>query len=206
MATQADRHRSNHDERYQLAQGAQLRRDHLRRGAQGQRLERAVGVCPVAVEGARAAELTIFRHRTLACLKQLKGDFRLLLTGTPLVQTRPAGRKVGRTDVPALFPSPQQNNLTELYALLSFILPHVFNDQDLFESQFDFSEITTSDGSKLSEQEEVTLLVAQLQNILKPFLLRRCKKDVIKDLPLKKEYVQIYPTSKSILGLTVFSS
>jgi SNF2 family DNA or RNA helicase len=34
----------------------------------------------------------------------------------------------------------------------------------------------------------VTLLVAQLQNILKPFLLRRCKKDVIKDLPLKKEY------------------
>jgi SNF2 family DNA or RNA helicase len=33
------------------------------------------------------------------------------------------------------------------------------------------------------------------KNILKPFLLRRCKKDVIKDLPLKKEYVQIYPTS-----------
>lgn len=88
--------------------------------------------------------------------------------------------------------SPQQNNLTELYALLSFILPHVFNDQDLFESQFDFSEITTSDGSKLSEQEEVTLLVAQLQNILKPFLLRRCKKDVIKDLPLKKECVHVY--------------
>ncbi|GAA5982140.1 hypothetical protein JCM10908_004756 [Rhodotorula pacifica] len=108
--------------------------------------------------------------RTLACLKQLKGDFRLLLTGTPL-----------------------QNNLTELYALLSFILPNVFNDQELFESQFDFSEITTSDGSKLSEQEEVTLLVAQLQSILKPFLLRRCKKDVIKDLPLKKEYVLTAP-------------
>ncbi|GAA5877713.1 hypothetical protein JCM3774_006652 [Rhodotorula dairenensis] len=108
--------------------------------------------------------------RTLACLKQLKGDFRLLLTGTPL-----------------------QNNLTELYALLSFILPHVFNDRDLFVSQFDFSDITTSDGSKLSEQEEVTLLVAQLQNILKPFLLRRCKKDVIKDLPLKKEYVLTAP-------------
>lgn len=71
--------------------------------------------------------------------------------------------------------------------MLSFILPHVFNDRELFESQFDFSEITTSDGSKLSEQQEVTLLVAQLQSILKPFLLRRCKKDVIKDLPLKKE-------------------
>ncbi|POY71852.1 hypothetical protein BMF94_5213 [Rhodotorula taiwanensis] len=108
--------------------------------------------------------------RTLASLKQLQGDFRLLLTGTPL-----------------------QNNLTELYALLSFILPHVFNDRELFESQFDFSEITTSDGSKLSEQQEVTLLVAQLQSILKPFLLRRCKKDVIKDLPLKKEYVLTAP-------------
>lgn len=138
-------------------------------------------------------ELTIFRHRTLACLKQLKGDFRLLLTGTPLVcsHTRHVGREVSCTDAARPVP-PQQNNLTELYALLSFILPHVFNDQDLFESQFDFSEITTSDGSKLSEQEEVTLLVAQLQNILKPFLLRRCKKDVIKDLPLKKEYVHVY--------------
>ena len=37
----------------------------------------------------------------------------------------------------------------------------------------------------------MTLLVAQLQNILKPFLLRRCKKDVIKDLPLKKECVHV---------------
>lgn len=97
----------------------------------------------------------------------------------------------------------QQNNLTELYALLSFILPHVFNDRELFESQFDFSEITTSDGSKLSEQDEVTLLVAQLQSILKPFLLRRCKKDVIKDLPLKKECVSGFlEVIRSCISLT----
>lgn len=54
---------------------------------------------------------------------------------------------------------------------------------------FNFSSLTNSDGSKLSEHDEVTLLVAQLQNILKPFMLRRCKKDVVKDLPLKKESV-----------------
>jgi len=52
---------------------------------------------------------------------------------------------------------------------------------------FDFSKVTGSDGARLSEGDEVTLLIAQLQNILKPFMLRRCKKDVVKELPLKKE-------------------
>jgi ATP-dependent DNA helicase len=77
--------------------------------------------------------------------------------------------------------------LEELYALLTFILPSIFNDAETFNSMFNFSQITNSDGSKLSESDEVTLLIAQLQNILKPFMLRRCKKDVVKDLPLKKE-------------------
>ncbi|GEM07566.1 SNF3 family helicase/atpase [Rhodotorula toruloides] len=104
--------------------------------------------------------------KTLNSLKYLRGDFRLLLTGTPL-----------------------QNNLTELYALLSFILPQIFNDRELFEQQFDFSAVVSEEGHRISEQEEVQLLVAQLHEILSPYMLRRCKKDVIKDLPLKKEYV-----------------
>ncbi|GAA6027670.1 hypothetical protein JCM8097_007975 [Rhodosporidiobolus ruineniae] len=105
------------------------------------------------------------KGKTLASLRQLKSEFRLLLTGTPL-----------------------QNNLEELYALLYFILPHVFNDQEAFSAQFDFSAFTDSDGTHLSAEDQVELLVAQLQNLLTPFMLRRCKKDVIKNLPLKKEY------------------
>lgn len=81
---------------------------------------------------------------------------------------------------------------------------------------FNFSQITNSDGSKLSESDEVTLLIAQLQNILKPFMLRRCKKDVVKDLPLKKElslghsfYLFLFPLlffpAKAILGRLLLS-
>ena len=43
---------------------------------------------------------------------------RLLITGTPL-----------------------QNNITELWSLLHFLLPEVFNDVDSFQSWFDFSEV-----------------------------------------------------------------
>jgi ATP-dependent DNA helicase len=109
------------------------------------------------------------KGKTINALQLLKSEFRLLLTGTPL-----------------------QNNLSELYALLFFILPHIFADQQLFENQFDFSSITSADGTKLSAEEEVQLLVVQLQMLLKPFMLRRCKKDVIKDLPLKKECVSFF--------------
>ncbi|GAA5849675.1 hypothetical protein JCM8547_000531 [Rhodosporidiobolus lusitaniae] len=110
------------------------------------------------------------KGRTMESLQSLKGDFRLLLTGTPL-----------------------QNNLSELYSLLFFILPHIFVNRELFLNQFDFSSITTEDGAKLSAEEEVQLLVVQLQALLKPFMLRRCKKDVIKEMPLKKEYVLTAP-------------
>ncbi|GAA5964563.1 hypothetical protein JCM3765_005237 [Sporobolomyces pararoseus] len=119
------------------------------------------------------------KGKTLTTLKRYRADFRLLLTGTPL-----------------------QNNLEELYALLTFILPSIFNDAETFNSMFNFSQITNSDGSKLSESDEVTLLIAQLQNILKPFMLRRCKKDVVKDLPLKKEYVLTAPLTARQKELT----
>ncbi|GAA5943254.1 hypothetical protein JCM10213_007936 [Rhodosporidiobolus nylandii] len=119
------------------------------------------------------------KGKTLNSLQLLKSSFRLLLTGTPL-----------------------QNNLTELYALLFFIFPDIFADQQLFESQFDFSSITDDNGTRLSETEEVQLLVMQLQALLTPFMLRRCKKDVVKDLPLKKEYVLTAPLTARQKELT----
>ncbi|GAA5830789.1 hypothetical protein JCM11251_001075 [Rhodosporidiobolus azoricus] len=119
------------------------------------------------------------KGKTLAALRQLKSDFRLLLTGTPL-----------------------QNNLKELYSLLYFILPQIFTDQTMFEQQFDFSSITGSDGMQLSANDQMDLLVMQLQNLLKPFMLRRCKKDVVKDLPLKKEYVLTAPLTARQKELT----
>ncbi|XP_060230470.1 probable global transcription activator SNF2L1 isoform X2 [Meriones unguiculatus] len=94
-------------------------------------------------------------------VREFKSTNRLLLTGTPL-----------------------QNNLHELWALLNFLLPDVFNSADDFDSWFDTKNC-------LGDQK----LVERLHAVLKPFLLRRIKTDVEKNLPPKKE-------TKIYLGLS----
>ncbi|CAE6499079.1 unnamed protein product [Rhizoctonia solani] len=78
------------------------------------------------------------------------------------------------------------NNLAELWSLLNFILPDIFNDLHSFQQWFNFGENTD-----LGEQ--TTGIVSQLHAILKPFLLRRLKVDVVTDLPPKKEYILYAP-------------
>ncbi|ORY88018.1 SNF2 family N-terminal domain-domain-containing protein [Leucosporidium creatinivorum] len=107
-------------------------------------------------------------------LQQIRAGFRLLLTGTPI-----------------------QNNLDELQALLSFTLPDVFGNRSLFQRSFDFSSLTSTTGSAaLSDSEKKGILVGRLRRILEPFMLRRLKTDVQKDLPLKKEYVLCAPMTE----------
>ncbi|ODV78096.1 uncharacterized protein CANTADRAFT_91528 [Suhomyces tanzawaensis NRRL Y-17324] len=94
-------------------------------------------------------------------------DYRLILTGTPL-----------------------QNNLPELWALLNFVLPKIFNSVKSFDEWFNtpFSNTGGQDKIELSE-EETLLVIRRLHKVLRPFLLRRLKKDVEKDLPNKVEKV-----------------
>ncbi|KAI8331392.1 P-loop containing nucleoside triphosphate hydrolase protein [Chlamydoabsidia padenii] len=85
-------------------------------------------------------------------LKMFQMDQKLLLTGTPL-----------------------QNNLDELYSLLSFMQPDVFNDEKSFFAEY---------GSLHTAAE-----VEKLQGLLKPIMLRRFKEDVEKSIPVKEETV-----------------
>lgn len=93
--------------------------------------------------------------------------YRLILTGTPL-----------------------QNNLPELWALLNFVLPKIFNSVKTFDEWFNtpFANTGTQDKIELTE-EETLLVIRRLHKVLRPFLLRRLKKDVEKDLPDKVETV-----------------
>ncbi|ONH66121.1 Transcription regulatory protein SNF2 [Cyberlindnera fabianii] len=94
-------------------------------------------------------------------------DYRLILTGTPL-----------------------QNNLPELWALLNFVLPKIFNSVKSFDEWFNTPFANTGGQDKIELSEEETLLVIRrLHKVLRPFLLRRLKKDVEKDLPDKVEKV-----------------
>jgi len=98
-------------------------------------------------------------------LKSYSSANRVLLTGTPL-----------------------QNNLTELWSLLNFLLPDIFDDLESFQSWFDFSAIGEEGGQQIIlEQEQRNQVVTKLHQILRPFLLRRVKEDVELDIPKKKE-------------------
>lgn len=93
--------------------------------------------------------------------------YRLILTGTPL-----------------------QNNLPELWALLNFVLPNIFKSVKSFDEWFNtpFANTGGQDKMELNEEEQL-LIIRRLHKVLRPFLLRRLKKDVEKDLPDKQERV-----------------
>ena len=91
--------------------------------------------------------------------------FRLLLTGTPL-----------------------QNKLPELWALLNFLLPSIFKSVSTFETWFNAPFQNTGEKVELNE-EETLLIIRRLHKVLRPFLLRRLKKEVESQLPDKVEYV-----------------
>uniref|UniRef100_A0A0N4Z1Y8 Helicase ATP-binding domain-containing protein n=1 Tax=Parastrongyloides trichosuri TaxID=131310 RepID=A0A0N4Z1Y8_PARTI len=103
-----------------------------------------------------------FKTQAWQKLVSLKSMNRLLLTGTPL-----------------------QNDLMELHSLLKFLMPTIFTSQSDFKEVFNDPLVDFAGGAGDSNPE----LVGKLHDILRPFLLRRLKKDVEKQLPTKKEVV-----------------
>ena len=90
--------------------------------------------------------------KLLEGLNLLEIESRLLLSGTPL-----------------------QNNIHELFSLLSFLEPTQFSSQDAFMKDF---------GDMQNEDQ-----VQKLQALLKPLMLRRMKEDVEKSLKPKEETI-----------------
>lgn len=86
--------------------------------------------------------------------------------------------------------TPLQNNLAELWSLLNFVLPEIFTDLETFQEWFSMPET----ANYTSSSPRIARLISTLHAVLRPFLLRRLKTDVIK-LPPKKEYVLFAPLS-----------
>lgn len=90
---------------------------------------------------------------------------RLLLTGTPL-----------------------QNSLPELWSLLNFLLPTIFNSVQNFEQWFSAPFAAAGEKMEMNEEESL-LIINRLHQVLRPFLLRRLKREVESQLPDKVEKV-----------------
>jgi len=82
---------------------------------------------------------------------KLATNFKLLLTGTPL-----------------------QNNLHELWSLLNFLLPDIFESSEVFDSWFDSSTNEKMRENMTEDEIENRHLetIKQLHKIIKPFMLR----------------------------------
>ncbi|XP_055281016.1 lymphoid-specific helicase isoform X2 [Moschus berezovskii] len=88
-----------------------------------------------------------------------------------------------------------QNNLSELWSLLNFLLPDVFDDLKSFESWFDITSLSETAEDIIAKEREQNVL-HMLHQILTPFLLRRLKSDVALEVPPKREVVVYAPLSK----------
>lgn len=103
---------------------------------------------------------------------------RLLLTGTPL-----------------------QNNLTELWSLLFFLMPAEngvggFADLNEFHDWFQKPESQILESGREQMDEEARAIISKLHKVLRPYLLRRLKADVEKQMPAKYEHVEFCRLSK----------
>lgn len=110
---------------------------------------------------------------------KIKAKVRLLLTGTPL-----------------------QNSLQELASILAFLMPDIFEAEDVRESV----QVVFKHKAKVNESDtHGTLLSTQRINrarsMMTPFVLRRKKAQVLKHLPKKTtrvEYCELTPIQKKL--------
>jgi helicase SWR1 len=122
-----------------------------------------------------------FRSQRWQTMLTFKTRARLLLTGTPL-----------------------QNNLTELWSLLFFLRPtDMADDEDeAFAGLSDFSDWFRKPVDQILDQGRETMddeardQVSKLHKVIRPYLLRRLKADVEKQMPSKYEHVELCRLSK----------
>eukprot|EP01062_Namystynia_karyoxenos_P026815 TRINITY_DN2071_c0_g3_i1.p1 TRINITY_DN2071_c0_g3~~TRINITY_DN2071_c0_g3_i1.p1 ORF type:complete len:762 (+),score=290.59 TRINITY_DN2071_c0_g3_i1:96-2381(+) len=121
-----------------------------------------------------AQRLKNFECLLIRSLRRLDTSHRILLTGTPL-----------------------QNNLAELWSILNFIMPRVFDDLNDFTSWFDMDAIEARPAEPDAEASEgsgepvhnlqQTQVVNKLHAILRPFMLRRTKSQLKDELPMPEK-------------------
>jgi len=100
------------------------------------------------------------------------------------LRSLPAAFKIGLSGTPI------QNDFSELYALLNFLSPGLLGDPDSFKRKFDWPIKAGSyaEASVESIRRAITLST-ELYGIIRPYLLRRLKIHVEKELPSKTEYL-----------------
>ncbi len=96
---------------------------------------------------------------TAKAVRQLRADARFALTGTPV-----------------------ENSAKDLWSVFQFMMPSYLPDRDAFHERF-VKPLQQPDSLQSK------LVMARLRRLVKPYLLRRTKREVAKDLPEKIEKI-----------------
>ncbi|KAF3002541.1 swr1 complex component [Curvularia kusanoi] len=120
-----------------------------------------------------------FKSQRWQTMLTLRTERRLLLTGTPL-----------------------QNNIDELWSLLYFLMPAGFAGEGRIANLEEFTLALRNPTSQILDQgrqqldAEAQRIVSRLHEVLRPYLLRRLKSEVEKQMPGKYEHVVYCKLSK----------
>ena len=107
-----------------------------------------------------------------------------------------AVKKINASCKIALTGTPLENSITELWSIFDFIMPGYLANIKKFNSKYSIKDVDQDNINKLDN----------LKKQIAPFILRRKKKDVLKDLPAKIEnniYVDLNEAQKKIYAAEV---
>ena len=102
-----------------------------------------------------------------------------------------AVKKINAKTKFALTGTPIENSTLELWSIFDFIMPGYLSSLQRFQSKYKISEFN----------DETDILISGLNNQINPFILRRRKKDVIRELPEKLEnniYIDLSDEQKKL--------
>ena len=114
----------------------------------------------------------------------------------PFAKITRAVKKIKADTKIALTGTPLENALVELWSIFDFIMPGYLSNISKFNEKFAFKDQDETAQDKISK----------LKILTSPFILRRKKKDVVKELPEKYEniiYIDLDEEQKKVYALEV---
>ena len=118
------------------------------------------------------------KSKTTKAIKAINASHRLILSGTPI-----------------------QNSVLDLWSLFDFLMPGFLGSERQFNNNYSKPIISSRNSKEKGVQERAALAVESLHRQVLPFIMRRMKNDVLKDLPpkiIQDHYCELSPIQQHL--------